>query len=103
MAKEKTPFGQALIEGLQEAAAWKRGEADLEVIDIEPMPRERIRTIRKKVASSTKEFERRFGIPASTMNNWEQGRRAPDPAARLLLKLIEADPEAVERVAHKAA
>jgi putative transcriptional regulator len=36
------------------------------------------------------------------MNNWEQGRRKPDPAARLLLKVIEETPEAVEKAARAA-
>lgn len=101
-AEDGTEFGEALVEGLRDAVAWKRGELELEVVDIDPMPAERIRAIRRKVARSARDFERRFGIPASTLNNWEQGRRRPDPAARLLLKLIEAAPETVERVAHDA-
>ena len=98
MAKEPT-FGEALLESLQEARAWKRGELALETVNIDPMPAERIRAIRKKVAKSAKEFERRFGIPAATINNWEQGRRKPDPAGRLLLQTIEAAPDVVEKVA----
>lgn len=98
MAKEPT-FGEALIEGLEEARAWKRGELALETVNIDPMPVERIRAIRKKVSKSARDFERRFGIPASTINNWEQGRRKPDPAGRLLLKVIEAAPEMVEKTA----
>lgn len=100
---EKPAFGEALLEGLEEARAWKRGEVVLETVDIDPMPATQIRAIRKKVAKSAKEFERRFGIPAATINNWEQGRRRPDPAGRLLLKLIEASPEMVEKVARTAA
>lgn|SRR5690606_32856832 len=96
---EDTTFGDALLEGLAEARAWKRGELALETVNIDPMPPNRIRSIRKKVAKSAKEFERRFGIPAATINNWEQGRRKPDPAGRLLLKVIEADPELVARAA----
>ena len=96
---DKTKFGDALLEGLNEALAWKRGETALEVVNIEPMPAERIRSIRRKVAKSAKDFERRFGIPAATVNNWEQGRRSPDPAARLLLKVIDASPELVEKIA----
>ncbi|UNC12876.1 helix-turn-helix domain-containing protein [Acidiphilium multivorum] len=92
-------FGDALLEGLREAAAWKRGEKALEVVNIDPMPPERIRAIRRKVARSARAFEDRFGIPASTVSNWEQGRRKPDPAARLLLKLIEQNPELVESAA----
>jgi putative transcriptional regulator len=101
-AKAKpAPFGDALIESLREAVAWKRGEIALEVVNVDPMPVETIRAIRRKVARSAKEFERRFGIPAATVNNWEQGRRQPDPASRLLLKVIDADPDLVERAAHK--
>lgn len=99
---DKTPFGQALIESLEEVAAWKRGEIEL-YESPDPMPAAEIKAIRKKVARSAKDFERRFGIPASTLNNWEQGRRRPDPASRLLLRVIEAAPETVEKVAKDAA
>ena len=90
-------FGEGLLEGLREAVAWKRGEVALEVVNIDPMPPTRIRAIRKRVARSAQEFERHFGIPAATVNNWEQGRRSPDPAARALLLVIEREPEAVLR------
>ncbi|WP_022728338.1 helix-turn-helix domain-containing protein [Fodinicurvata sediminis] len=97
---DKTDIGSGIIEGLEEAIAWKRGDLALETVNIDPMPATRIRAIRRKLASSTKVFEKRFGIPASTMNNWEQGRRKPDPAARLLFQIIEREPETVERIAH---
>lgn len=100
MTDDRTEIGIALEQGLKEALAWKRGELALETVNIDPMPAERIRAIRKKVAKSAKEFERRFGIPAATVNNWEQGRRSPDPAGRLLLKMIEQAPELVEKAAH---
>ena len=95
MPEKRTKLGLAIEEGLREALAWKRGEIELEVRDYDPMPPERIRAIRKKVAKTTDKFQERFGIPAATMNNWEQGRRKPDPAARLLLLVIERDPEVV--------
>lgn len=100
MTDDRTELGIAIEEGLKEALAWKRGELALETVNIDPMPVERIRTIRKKVAKSAKEFEARFGIPAATISNWEQGRRSPDPASRLLLKVIEQAPEVVEKAAH---
>lgn len=89
-------FADGLMEGLREAVAWKKGQVALETVNIDPMPPERVRQIRKSVARSTREFEARFGIPAATMNNWEQGRRSPDPASRALLKVIEKNPKAVE-------
>jgi putative transcriptional regulator len=102
MAEERFDFARELEEALREALAWKRGELELEVIEIDPMPAERVRAIRKKAARSAKAFERRFGISAATVQNWEQGRRQPDPAARLLLKVIEADADFVERIAKSA-
>lgn len=68
-SSQRTELGLSLEEGLKEALAWKRGEIALETVNLDPMPAERIRNIRKKVAKSAKEFERRFGIPAATINN----------------------------------
>lgn len=99
MTDDRSEMGLGLEEALREAAAWKRGEVALETRNVDPMPAERIRAIRKKVARSAAAFERRFGIPAATLQNWEQGRRKPDLAASLLLKVIEQDPDAVERAA----
>jgi putative transcriptional regulator len=98
MSKEDTDFGRDLIEGMKEAVAWKRGEVALEVRKVPAMTAERVKEIRKGVAKSPKEFAERFGIPARTVENWEQGRRAPDPAAATLLRVIEKHPDVVEEV-----
>lgn len=90
-------FAEGLLEGLREALEWKRGKLALETVNLDPMPAARVRAIRRTVAKSAREFEQRFGIPAATINNWEQGRRQPDPAARLLLLVLEREPGAVER------
>jgi len=92
-----TEFGSDLIEAMKEVAAWKRGEIALPVREIDPMPAVRVKAIRKGAASSVKEFERRFHVPARTLEGWEQGRRKPDLTARILLTVIEKAPEAVER------
>jgi putative transcriptional regulator len=95
-------IGKGILEGLEELRAWKRGEIALEVVNVDPMPPERIKAIRKKVAKSPAKFEARYGISAATVNGWEQGRRKPDLASRLLLKAIDADPDFMERVARSA-
>ncbi|MDP3418425.1 DNA-binding transcriptional regulator [Falsiroseomonas sp.] len=84
---------------LREVRDWQQGRGALQVVNRNPMPPERLRAIRKRLAKSARDFEQKFGIPAATLNNWEQGRRAPDPAARLLLEVMEREPEAVERAA----
>lgn len=77
-------------------AAHRRGEIALEGRVIEPMSAKRVKEIRKKVARSPKEFQRRFGVPARTIEGWEQNKKL-DVAGRILLKVIEKEPEAVER------
>ena len=91
-----TAFGAALLEGLKEAAAWKRGEIALPTRNIPAITPDRVKAIRKAVAKSPREFSQRFGIPARTLEGWEQGRRQPDPAASVLLRVIEKNPKAVE-------
>ncbi|MCA3324206.1 MAG: transcriptional regulator [Roseomonas sp.] len=77
-------FGEGLLEGLRAAVAWKRGAVVLEVVKIDPMPLTRVRAICKRVARLGHKFELRSGILQATVNNWEQGRRSPDTAARAL-------------------
>ncbi|MBS7546230.1 helix-turn-helix domain-containing protein [Ancylobacter oerskovii] len=89
-------LGDDLIESLEEVLAYKRGEIALPTRTVSPLPPARIKAIRKRVAKSPKEFERRFHVPARTMEGWEQGRRQPDPAAVALLRVIEKNPDAVE-------
>jgi putative transcriptional regulator len=92
---DDTEFGDRLVEGLGEALAWRRGEISLPVRISTGMTPERIKAIRKAVAKSPADFAKRFGIPARTLEGWEQGRRQPDPAASVLLRVIEKNPDAV--------
>jgi putative transcriptional regulator len=98
MARPKKSEVAAGIEaGLREALAWKRGEIALPVQIVAAMPAARVKEIRKSVAKSPKEFERRFGVPARTVEGWEQGKKV-DVAARVLLEVIAKRPEVVEEV-----
>lgn len=94
--KNRTDLGLDLEAALKEVAAHRRGEIALEGRVIEPMSAKRVKEIRKKVARSPKEFQRRFGVPARTIEGWEQNKKL-DVAGRILLKVIEKEPEAVER------
>jgi putative transcriptional regulator len=96
MAKDRTPLGLSIEEGLREAIAHRRGEIALETRVVNTMSAGRVREIRKAVAKSPKEFEKLFGVPARTIEGWEQGRKL-DIASRILLTVIEKEPEAVRR------
>ena len=51
-----------------------------------------------RYGSVRQKFADRFGLDARAVQDWEQGRRVPDRAARVLLTVIDRDPEAVVRV-----
>lgn len=101
VSKKDTDFGCDLIAATNEALAHKQGKIALSTRVIENMSAARVKEIRKKVAKSPKEFERRFGVPARTLEGWEQNKKI-DVAGRVLLKVIEKDPEAVERALNAA-
>jgi len=54
-----------------------------------------VRVIRRAPALSQEEFAARFHIPLGTLRDWEQGRKAPDAAARSYLTVIGRNPSAV--------
>ena len=56
-----------------------------------------MRAIRARLRLTQPAFAHRFGLPVGTVRDWEQGRAMPDQAARVLLRVIEREPEAVER------
>ena len=99
MAK-RTKFGLELEAALKEALAHSRGEIALPTRVIEPLPAKRVKQIRKKVARTTREFESVTGIPARTVQGWEQGRNLDAPA-RALLRIIDKEPKAVKRALAK--
>ena len=57
---------------------------------------------RSDAVVSQVEFARRFGFSAVYVRDWEQGRRKPAGAAKLLLTLIEHDPAGVEALIRTA-
>jgi len=62
----------------------------------------RAKTLRRALGLTQEEFSARFQIPIGTLRDWEQGRSAPDQPARAYLKVIAADPAAVQRALQAA-
>jgi len=91
--------GDDLVEAFEEMAAHLRGDVEAESYELpnDLMTPARIKEIRRKVATSTREFEASFGVSARTMESYEQGRRRPDAAMAALLRIIEKEPEAARR------
>ena len=64
---ERTELGLEIEAGLREAILHRKGKVGLESRHVEPMPAAEVRQLRRSLAKSTKDFERRFGIPARTI------------------------------------
>ena len=56
-----------------------------------------VKAIRTRLGLSQSVFAHRFGFTPAAVRDWEQHRRQPEQAARVLLLVIAHDPEAVER------
>ena len=90
MAKSKRNVGREILEGLR---ALKRGEVG-RVINVPD-----VSTIREKTGLSQSRFAELLGVSVRTLQDWEQGRRAPSGAARTLLLVADRNPRALLAVA----
>ncbi|MDA1101306.1 MAG: helix-turn-helix domain-containing protein [Proteobacteria bacterium] len=97
MTAKRTTLGNEVEEGLGEVLDHVRGEIDLPCRIVDDPTAERIRAVRKRLKLSRQKFADRFGLDARALQDWEQGRRVPDRSARVLLTVIDHEPEAVER------
>ena len=97
MTAKRTNVGREVEAALEEVVAHVRGEIDLPCRILDDPSAQRILAIRKRMKLSRQKFADRFGLDARALQDWEQGRRVPDRAARVLLTVIDRDPKAVER------
>src|SRR5215510_12884448 len=91
---KKSSFGADLIEGMKLVLAHQRGSVELEQVWPKPID---VKAIRKRVKMSQAEFSRAYGISKRALQEWEQGGRQPDSAARAYLTVIAKEPAVVRR------
>jgi putative transcriptional regulator len=84
---------QELLESVREGGAILRGEAEpsREFTISDPDVSE----LRAEYGLSQEKFAALLGISVRTLQNWEQGRRAPQGPARVLLRVPARHPEAI--------
>lgn len=83
--------------GLEDAIAYAEGDTSRGRVAA-PVD---VKAIRRKTKKSQGEFASAYHLPVRTVQEWEQNRRVPDAPARTLLALIDAAPEAVEKMLAK--
>ena len=90
MARSKRNIGREILEGIREL---KRGDYG-RVINIPD-----VASVRAKTGLSQARFAALLGVSVRTLQDWEQGRRAPSGAARTLLLVAHKNPAALLDVA----
>jgi putative transcriptional regulator len=91
---KKSSFGSDLVDAMKLVVAHQRGQVQLEQVWPKPMD---VKAIRKRVKMSQAEFSRAYHISKRALQEWEQGGRQPDSAARAYLKVIAKEPTVVRR------
>lgn len=90
-----------LLDSVREGGAILRGEQKpARIFKLEAPD---VKGIREQYELSQSEFATLLGISVKTLQNWEQGRRNPRGAARVLLQVAAKHPDAVWDVVEQTA
>ena len=85
-----------ILTGARQALAFARGELADDVVVHVPADFD-VKALRRKLGMSQARFAASFGFGLDAVQSWEQGRRRPEGPARILLKVIEHEPDSVRR------
>jgi putative transcriptional regulator len=88
---------EKLVQGLENTAALAQGD-ESKARKTHIVPVVDARETREVLNLTRQQFATRFYLSARTLQNWEQGVRTPDDAARLYLLLVRHNPTAVEKM-----
>jgi putative transcriptional regulator len=91
----KRDIGKEILTGLEEIAAWKRGEKKLRATEVTMPKAADVKAIRDSLELSQESFAGFLGVSLGTVRNWEQKRREPQGPARALLLVADKQPRAV--------
>lgn len=85
------------------AKAYLDGSGNKRSYGIHVPARVNVKKIRARLGLSQERFAQTYGFALSAVRDWEQGRRQPERSARILLRVVEREPEAVTRALAKTA
>jgi putative transcriptional regulator len=91
-----------VMAGLAEAGDFVRGTADTTKYRVHVPKTVDVKMIRSRLGLSQPVFASHFGFSAGAVRDWEQGRKRPEACARVLLTVIDKDPDAVMKALHVA-
>jgi len=96
---EKRNIGNEMIKSMEEALDYVRGKKTSAITHkIEIPDNIDVKSIRKSLNLSRTAFADRFGFSSRTLQHWEQGNRRPHGPAKVLLLLLQREPEVIEDI-----
>ena len=94
---KRKSIGPELIAAMEEALAIVQGKVKPSAVHkFRPSVALEVRKIRLGTGLTRAAFARKYALDARALQDWEQGRRKPDRAARAYLTVIAHRPDAVE-------
>ena len=97
-----TKLGHVLVESANVIARHMRGEIELPTRVVRLVPDVDVRAIRKAQGLTREQFAERYGLQVRAIQEWEQGRRKPEPAVRAYMLVIKNQPAAVRKALEAA-
>ena len=88
--------GSRILRSVHRARAYARGEA-MDGFTVHVPQNVDVKAIRAVLGLSQEAFALRFGFSLAAVRDWEQHRRQPEQAARVLLLVIAHNPGAVDQ------
>ena len=92
-----TKLGRVLVDSAGQIARHMRGEIELPMKVVRVVPDVNVRAIREGQGLTREQFAERYGLQARAIQEWEQGRRRPEPAVRAYMLVIKNQPAAVRK------
>lgn len=92
MDKEMEQFQSDLLDSVRQMKSGKAARAT--AIEVSAATE-----ARNRIGMSQAEFAKMLGVSVRTLQDWEQGRREPSGAAKMLLKIAAQHPDVVREAA----
>ena len=87
MARRSRNIGLEILDGIRQLKRGEHGREHGRIINVPP-----VASVREKTGLPQSKFAALLGVSVRTLQEWEQGRRAPSGAARTLLMIAAKNP-----------
>lgn len=86
-----------VISGFEDAIAYSEGDKTRGIETLFTVPEVDVKAVRAEMNMTQEEFSNLFAIKIRTLQDWEQHRRRPTTPARILMAVIQQNPQSVKR------